>query len=336
MFDRSRLLPRLAFGEERAELRRDLNAYRDHLAGVVRGLSEVGSIGAEPFRYKSCDVVINGLQILASCRTPIRLRTNKSSEPIAGWLLSGRGSYVFEGKRSDFHAGELMYVPEDEREASVGTSSTVNLALERARIVEAFQAIAGEPPGSRQLARLFLLQSSQGHECDVIMRHMSAITAAIERSFDDPRPLEILGVDQVLYRLVAATVWPDLLRGEDAQASTPALRERAMLSRLRDHVHANLDKPLQMTSLAIVAGTSTRRVREIFLREFGVTPAEYIRDARLVHARHLLETAPEKRIRDIASALGFTRASLFAAQYRQRFGETPITTRNRAEGRRLG
>jgi AraC-like DNA-binding protein len=336
MGEQFRVLPRLAFGEEGAGLRQDLNTYRDRLAGVVTGLSEVGSTGTEPFSYKSCNVVINGLQILASCRTPVRLRTNKASEPIAGLLLSGHGTYVFDGKRSDFHAGNLMYVPEDEREARVGTCSTVNLALERARLHETFHAIAGKPPGPRQLARLSMLRISQAPGCDVIMKQMSAIITAIEMSFDDPRPLEILGVDQVLYRLVAATVWPELLRGEDAQASPPDLRERAMLSRLRDHVHANLDKPLQLTSLAILAGTSTRRVREIFLREFGVTPAEYIRDARLVHARHLLETALEKRIRDIASALGFTRASLFAAQYRQRFGETPTTTRSRAEGRRLG
>lgn len=143
-----------------------------------------------------------------------------------------------------------------------------------------------------------------------MMEHVCAISRAIDMSLDNTRALEVLGLDQVLYRLVAASVWPELLSDQPADRGPLDLRERATLSKLRDYIHANLDQPLQLTSLAILGGTSTRRVREMFLKAFGVAPADYIRDARLVQARHLLETAPDKRIRDITWTLPETGGAL--------------------------
>lgn len=330
-------LPKLAFGEGRAELRQDLNAYRDRLANVVTGLRDLESASHTPFLYKSCSVEINGLQLLASCRSSVQTRTDKPSQPIAGLMLSGRGYYVFEGTRHEFQPGNIMYVPEDVRSARIETSSTINVVLDRTRLCEAFQAIAGQPPDARQLLRLRRFQSGAALGAAGFIEHVSAILAAIDMSLENPRALEILGVDQVLYRLVAASIWPELLDAPAAQKGGALdLRERAIVSKLRDYIHANLGQPLQLTSLAILGGTSTRRVRELFLRACGVTPAEYIRDARLAQARQLLETAPEKRIRDICFELGFIRASSFAAQYRERFGEPPLTTRIRAEGKYLG
>ena len=324
-------LPRLAFGEERAVLGQNLNAYRDRLAKVITGLSELDSIDVGPFQHKTSSVEINGLHLLANSRTSLHMRTNKPSELLGAFVLSGSGYFVFEGRRYDFHPGNIIYVPEGVRQAWSGPCSMMNMTLDRDRLCEAYKAIAGQAPDARQMQRLSVVQAGPGAAGDRLVEHVSAITHAIDMSRESPRSLEVLGLDQVLYRLVAVSIWPDLLRDRDAARASPHdMGERAMVARLRDHVHANLDKPLHLTSLAIVAGTSTRRVREMFLKAFGVTPAEYIRDARLVHARHLLETAPEKRIREISSELGFTRASLFAAQYRQRFGEPPVTTRSRA------
>jgi AraC-like DNA-binding protein len=336
MDERFGLLPKLAFGESRAILQQDLNAYRDRLAGVVSGLRELESHGEQRFAFKSCGAVFSGLEIFASARTPILGRTNTPSEPIAGLLLSGHGHYMLGGKRLEFHPGYIMYVPGDVRGFCAGICSTVNVRLETARLAEAFQAIAGQPPDLRQMARLAQMQVTPRPGGDRIMAFMSAITNTINDALDDPRPLEVLGLDQVFYRLIAVSVWPELLGVPAAEGGTLDARDRATLSKLRDYIHANLGKPLQLTSLAILGGTSTRRVREMFLRAFGMPPADYIRDARLVHAKHLLETATEKRIREICFELGFTRASSFAAQYRQRFGEPPITTRSRAEGMRAG
>ena len=336
MYEGLESLPNLAFGEGRAELRQDLNAYRDRLAEVVTGLRDLESVSHTPFLYKSCSVEINGLQLLASCRSSVQTRTDKPSQPIAGVMLSGRGYYVFEGKRHEFQPGNIMYVPEDVRSARIETSSTINLVLDRTRLCEAFQAIAGQPPDARQLLRLRRFQSGAALGAAGLIEHVSAIVAAIDLSLENPRALEILGLDQVLYRLVAASIWPELLEVRAAEGGMLDPRERATLSRLRDHIHANLGKPLQLTSLAILAGTSTRRVRELFLKGLGVTPADYMREARLAQAKQLLESEPGKRIRDISAELGFTRASSFAAHYRQRFGEPPLTTRIRAEEKYLG
>lgn len=330
-------LPKLAFGEGRAELRHDLNAYRDRLADVITGLSELEAIDSHPFQHKSSSVEINGLNLLANSRTALYMRTNKPSEPLGALVLSGRGYFVFEGRRYDFNPGNILYVPEEMRKAWSGACSMMNMALDRERLCEAYMAIAGQPPGPRQLERLSVVQAGPGPAGDRLMEHVTAITRAIDMSLENPRALEVLGLDQVLYRLVAVSVWPGLLAAPAAQQGGGLdLRERAILSKLRDYIHANLAQPLQLTSLAILGGTSTRRVRELFLRACGVTPAEYIRDARLAQARQLLETAPEKRIRDICFELGFTRASSFAAQYRERFGEPPLATRIRAEGKYLG
>lgn len=74
-------------------------------------------------------------------------------------------------------------------------------------------------------------------------------------------------------------------------------------------------------------GVSRRRMAQIFQREYGKSPTEYVNDVRIKIAREQLEqlTLP---IIDIAYSLGFESLSAFFAHFRKNMGITPKEYRN--------
>ena len=95
---------------------------------------------------------------------------------------------------------------------------------------------------------------------------------------------------------------------------------------MRDHAqHAPT-----LSELARSAGVSVRTLNAAF-REFrGCTPMQCLRDIRLNGVRaELLVASPQTKVRDVAEAWGYANLGMFAASYRNRFGESPSTTLSR-------
>ncbi|WP_085577872.1 MULTISPECIES: helix-turn-helix domain-containing protein [unclassified Pseudomonas] len=95
------------------------------------------------------------------------------------------------------------------------------------------------------------------------------------------------------------------------------------------HIDQYAAYPLQVADLARIAGLSSARLHARFVAECGQTPMDYIRSRRLHKAADLLrETALP--IGEIASRVGYSSQSAFAAAMLREFGASPGTLRREA------
>lgn len=80
--------------------------------------------------------------------------------------------------------------------------------------------------------------------------------------------------------------------------------------------------------MAVVAGTSVRRLQEGFRRWVGSSPTAYLTEIRLRRAHADLTATPAATVSDVAARWGFSSASRFAAAYRRHYGVPPSQARD--------
>ena len=76
--------------------------------------------------------------------------------------------------------------------------------------------------------------------------------------------------------------------------------------------------------LANILLLSRRQLQRRIKKTTGLTPAQYIKEARLQAARQLLENGALSTVNEITFAVGFDTAWYFSKQYEERFGKKPI------------
>lgn len=117
-----------------------------------------------------------------------------------------------------------------------------------------------------------------------------------------------------------------LLRREDEPAAGPrALRQ------LLEQLHAHPERPWTTGAMARTVGVGVRAVQKMFARHLDTTPQAYLRRLRLARAHaDLVAAGPATtNVREIALRWGFTELGRFAADYRRRYGKTPLDTLRR-------
>lgn len=102
-------------------------------------------------------------------------------------------------------------------------------------------------------------------------------------------------------------------------------RNPYVLSVLRA-MHENIECPLTLDELADNANISRRQIERQFKQILDETPAQTYRNIKLDHARSLLMET-DLSILDIALAAGFNSGTVFARNYKDRYGETPTGNR---------
>ena len=91
---------------------------------------------------------------------------------------------------------------------------------------------------------------------------------------------------------------------------------------MQQHVLGHLADDLGVAALAAVANMSRRNFARVFLRDAGVTPAEFVESARLDAARARLEreSAP---LKTVAFHCGFRDARHLREVFQRRLGVSP-------------
>ncbi|WP_160148771.1 helix-turn-helix domain-containing protein [Amycolatopsis alkalitolerans] len=86
-----------------------------------------------------------------------------------------------------------------------------------------------------------------------------------------------------------------------------------------------------LASLARATHVSARSLQKAYRRELDTSVVEYVRGARLQHARReLLSAQPDTAtVAAVAYRWGFAHPGRFSIWYRQRFGESPSQTLRR-------
>ncbi|MFM1902319.1 MAG: hypothetical protein RLZZ440_219 [Planctomycetota bacterium] len=323
-------LPRLAFGEPVAQLCDDVDRLRASQSVAMQAVRRYEPIGnAQSFRQKSAAMQVGGLRLVAASHTPVFVDAGESDDvtlivPLHGWSTS-----VIGGREYRWQAGHAaMFLPRTPRSGACGVRSTLTIGLDPVRLEQAARWISGPDADAAVdlrfgVPRLVPLERPGMS----FTRQLRRLSAWIDDSLTAPAWLSHLGLDEVVYRLVAAMLLVDVPQSPEAAIGNP----RRAVDAACMFIQCNLDKPIKLADLERVSGLKTRALQLAFLRSVGMSPREWILDRRLEEARRRLCAAgPETTITGVANACGFTRHSAFAAAYKSRFGELPSTTLDRS------
>jgi AraC-like DNA-binding protein len=94
------------------------------------------------------------------------------------------------------------------------------------------------------------------------------------------------------------------------------------LRRARDHADRSYAEPLDVESLAAVAGLSKFHFLRLFKATYGLTPGEYVSQRRIERAQDLLR-ATNLTVTEVCHAVGFTSLGSFSSRFRALVGESP-------------
>jgi len=167
---------------------------------------------------------------------------------------------------------------------------------------------------------------------DWLAESLGERTGDCHRLLERPGPLALDSRQQQLVDWLAHSPVDDpliarqgavlLLASLNGLAATPAPSRELPYAAFDAHIEQYAAYPLQVADLAHLAGLSSARLHARFMTERGLTPMDYIRQRRLLQARQLLQ-GTRLPIGEIASRVGYSSQSAFAAAMLKAFGRSP-------------
>lgn len=100
-----------------------------------------------------------------------------------------------------------------------------------------------------------------------------------------------------------------------------------------DFIDRNLGDDITLSRLATQANFSPFHFHRIFTALVGEPPAEYTRRLRLEKAARLLAADSSSTVTGVALSCGFSTSALFCRLFKERFGASPTTWRNKSKDR---
>jgi AraC-like DNA-binding protein len=100
------------------------------------------------------------------------------------------------------------------------------------------------------------------------------------------------------------------------------------LRRARDHIDRNYREPMDLDTLARLAGVSKYHFARGFEAAYGETPIRYLTRRRIERAQDLLRVA-NLTVTEVCMAVGFASLGSFSTRFTQLVGESPTAYRDR-------
>lgn len=88
-----------------------------------------------------------------------------------------------------------------------------------------------------------------------------------------------------------------------------------------NYIHGNYDKRILVQDLASMTNICVSRYRDLFNKEFGISPKEYLQNLRLLHAKDLLYT--NLSISEISSKCGYCGAHHLSRTFKKMYDLSP-------------
>lgn len=199
----------------------------------------------------------------------------------------------------------------------VGKAVTLNVALGVDRLAD---VLGDEMPGP-----VAPLLQTGANRSDVLPYRVTAALRKLARGFFEvqvPDALKRLYLEGCALQFVAL-VLAELPAGEPAGATRPLTqREASMVAAAHDRLVADLRDPPTVAEIAAELGLSASRLNEGLKAVHGATAFDIVRNARLEHARIVLETT-ELPLKVLAYRVGYSDVSNFIHAFKARFGSPP-------------
>jgi AraC-like DNA-binding protein len=104
-----------------------------------------------------------------------------------------------------------------------------------------------------------------------------------------------------------------------------------MVSKVKETIENKYNTRINFNELAKSNGYTEGNLRKIFIKQFKVTPKQYLTNIRLDKSKDLLVKLPDS-VNEIAFSLGFEDPSTFIHAFKKRFGITPTRWRDKKKG----
>lgn len=101
----------------------------------------------------------------------------------------------------------------------------------------------------------------------------------------------------------------------------PVSLDRRLL-RAKQYLDKHYAKSTSLAELAALANISPRQLSELFRRQLGMTPQQYLIEKRMQNAWQLLEHKALS-VQDVADQVGYATVAAFSDRFRKHFGKAP-------------
>ncbi len=247
-------------------------------------------------------------------------------------ITGGAASHLTSQGRYPIAAGDVFFIPPEHPHGFADTKglSLTNILFlpkrlpgqtEEVRRMAGYQALFESEPKYRDA------QGFVGHlrlppdELDRVMTLVREFDAEAKRYAAGGVAL----VEALFTQLVVR-----LARSYGAHASSGGRRLLAVQKTIR-HIEERHADAIELGVLAKKAGMSLSTFKRAFKAVTGTSPIDYVLQARLARACHLLRDA-DKTVTEAALAAGFNDSNYFARQFRRRMGCTPREWRQTEAG----
>ncbi len=108
------------------------------------------------------------------------------------------------------------------------------------------------------------------------------------------------------------------------------LRLDRRIEAVRSHIDRHFDQPVTLEQLSALAHLGQRQLNDLFRRELGMTPQQYLIEMRMQHAWQLLSES-DLQVQQVAERVGYSNLAAFSDRFRRHFGRSPRQFRRNAE-----
>ena len=327
-------LPSLIFGGRTAKIDDSIYDTRERLRFVVPGLQDIEATSNDPCLHSSSLLNINGLKLAASASSPNRFKVGINENTTLLIPFAGQGTVTIDGKLLNWEMGQkALVLPNSPFNGESIRNSTLIIEVDPKRLESIICNMLNLSAGTH-----LGFDSTTPREVDMQIGRLSFETMfrqfgnQLDQLSLQPELLNRSGIDDVIYRSIAMMLYPKLFL--DAAKNPVNNFERRLLDRVCQHIQANLDQPITISTLEQIGCMSKRKLHYAFQQRYNMTPMQWVRTERLLRSHSLLISAiPGVTISSVALACGFSKSTTFTQYYSKEFGEHPATTLKRVLSR---
>jgi AraC family transcriptional regulator len=151
---------------------------------------------------------------------------------------------------------------------------------------------------------------------------IEAIGFAIKADLEADTPSDPLFIDHLANALAVRLIETATDRRPISKGYSEPKLSRRQLKLLTEFIEANLDQPLPLAGLAVVAGVSVTRLKTLFRNSTGMPVHQYVIRRRVEYARALIATTTLPAS-EVAAAAGFANQSHMTTTMRRVLGQIP-------------
>jgi AraC-like DNA-binding protein len=241
------------------------------------------------------------------------------------WTLAGEGQ-LWSGDRSAITSPRSLVITEPTERTKIRMTAQcqhLTVRVSRRALLETLAAKLKRPLRKALQFNLEIPMDSDFARawCELVA-HICHVSATA------PAALASEGVRRQYSRTLMEIMLSAAPHNQSDSLDEPTNRATAWhVGRARDYVHEHLSEGISITDIAARVGVTPRTLQNGFRKAFNLTPAEYIRRARIdaLH-RALLAADASAGVTNLMMNVGIVNFGRYAQYYREQIGVSPSTT----------